>query len=360
MKLKRRYITSGLAIAAAVLTAHLMQRSGGLSTPAGTSQVAGVSAASAAAVSAVSVSTKSPPNEVVLVAARPVEASDAATETLARPGSLPRPPQDVLMPKALPQVGAELQNRMANSSSGSAGLIGKEPPRNEFGLRCEPSLSAIADENAIVQLTLTAPCQAQELITVRHGPLAFNAKLDAMGSYTVGIPALETKAAFSATFADGQNVTTELAVPAAAGFDRVALAFEGESGLQIHALEYGADYGEDGHVWAGNPRDATTAARVGGGYMVSLGDPDLETPMQAEIYTFPQDTKTSDGVIRLSVEAEVTAYNCDSEIAGQTMERAADGTMSSVSLTVEIPACSAIGEYLVLKNLLRDMKIASN
>jgi hypothetical protein len=31
-----------------------------------------------------------------------------------------------------------------------------------------------------------------------------------------------------------------------------------------------------------------------------------------------------------------------------------------VSLTLAIPDCDAIGEYLVLKNLLRDLKVASN
>ena len=48
-------------------------------------------------------------------------------------------------------------------------------------------------------------------------------------------------------------------------------------GLQIHALEFGADYDEEGHVWADRPRDVQDALIAGGGYMTLLGDAFLET-----------------------------------------------------------------------------------
>jgi hypothetical protein len=69
---------------------------------------------------------------------------------------------------------------------------------------------------------------------------------------------------------------------------------------------------------------------------------------------------TRDGTVHVSVEAEVTAFNCATDVSGQTIQRQGDGSMRPVSVTVAMPDCDAIGEFLVLKNLLRDLKIASN
>ena len=64
--------------------------------------------------------------------------------------------------------------------------------------------------------------------------------------------------------------------------------------------------------------------------------------------------------MRVSVEAEVTKANCGREIAAETLQPGADGTMQAVEITLAVPDCSAVGEFLVLKNVLRDLKIASN
>ena len=365
MQKKQRYITAGVTLAAAVTAAHLMQRGSGGPAPEGAAQVAGVSAASAAgAISTPGPASESIPHEIakneVILAAAEVAATPEPMVEIAASDALPRPPRDVLMPTPLPQVGAELQNRMANTVSVVAEPAVEQPRRSEFGLTCGPILSASVGDAAMVALTLTAPCRGQQRVIVRHGDLAFSGRLDRLGTYSADIPALQADANFTVTFPDGESVTADLDVPTADDLRRVALAFQGDAALQIHALEFGADYGDEGHVWAGRPRDVDSAARASGGFLVTLGDASLEVPMLAEVYTFPQDTKTRDGVVRLSVEAEVTAFNCETEVAGQTLERAADGAISVVSMTVAIPECTAIGEFLVLKNLLRDMKIASN
>ena len=100
--------------------------------------------------------------------------------------------------------------------------------------------------------------------------------------------------------------------------------------------------------------------RSGGGFITQLGASSLEGGRIAEVYTFPADPRRRDGVVRLSIETEVTAYNCGKDIAGETIQRQADGKMNSVTVTLAVPDCDAIGEFLVLKNLLQDLKIASN
>jgi hypothetical protein len=64
--------------------------------------------------------------------------------------------------------------------------------------------------------------------------------------------------------------------------------------------------------------------------------------------------------VRVSIEAEVTAENCASDVTGQIMQKPQSGEASIVSLSLAIPDCDAVGEYLVLKNLLRDLKVVSN
>ncbi|NHX28285.1 hypothetical protein HA397_30580, partial [Escherichia coli] len=65
-------------------------------------------------------------------------------------------------------------------------------------------------------------------------------------------------------------------------------------------------------------------------------------------------------VVRLNIEAEVTAANCGRELIGETLQPAADGTLTASEINLSVPGCDAAGEFLVLKNLLRDLKIASN
>jgi hypothetical protein len=122
----------------------------------------------------------------------------------------------------------------------------------------------------------------------------------------------------------------------------------------------GADYGESGHVWAEAPQSVAKALQARGGYITELGNIDHPAARHAEIYSFPTGQIHKSGVVRLSVEAEVTANTCDKEIMAQALQSGVDGGVSIVDLTLSMPACDAIGDFLVLNNLLRDLKIAQN
>lgn len=82
--------------------------------------------------------------------------------------------------------------------------------------------------------------------------------------------------------------------------------------------------------------------------------------MLAEVYTFPSAKSVQDGVVDLSVEAEVTNTNCGLEIEAQTLEMTSNGQMKAHDLTLAVPDCGAIGTFLVLNNLVSDLKVASN
>jgi hypothetical protein len=59
------------------------------------------------------------------------------------------------------------------------------------------------------------------------------------------------------------------------------------------------------------------------------------------------------------VEAAVTGATCGRDLTGKTLmsER---GSAFAADLTLAMPDCGGIGDFLVLKNLATDMKIAAN
>jgi len=80
----------------------------------------------------------------------------------------------------------------------------------------------------------------------------------------------------------------------------------------------------------------------------------------AEVYTFPTGTAAKAGDISLSVEAEVSSSNCGREVNAQALQVSTGQRMKVQEVTLFMPDCEAVGDFLVLKNLLNDLKIASN
>jgi hypothetical protein len=76
-------------------------------------------------------------------------------------------------------------------------------------------------------------------------------------------------------------------IPDLADFDRVALSWRDDLGVELHVMEDGAGWMSEGHVHPSAPRDITAAAN-GLGFMTTLGDPDLSNPMLAQVYTMPR------------------------------------------------------------------------
>jgi len=278
----------------------------------------------------------------------------AATETPALTGRIPTPPAPAPQPRTLPDVPVTLA---ALDDQPITGLPAEEPAP-AFG--CEIDFAAEPMAAAMVELTLSAPCMVNERFTLHHGAMIFTAATDDEGQATIQVPALSETAIFIATFSTGKSAVARAEVDTLKYYDRAVVQWSGPSGPQLHALEYGAGYGGDGHVWAGAPRDLAIAARGAGGFLTRLGDDSLPGARLAEIYTFPSGTAPREGDIRLSLEVEVTKANCGQDIAAQTLQKSAGERMQARELSVAVPDCDAIGDFLVLKNLFHDLNITRN
>ncbi|WP_147109720.1 hypothetical protein [Tateyamaria sp. syn59] len=225
---------------------------------------------------------------------------------------------------------------------------------------CEIVAGAQAGLAATVSLSLAAPCARNERLTVHHNGMMFTETTDANGNLSLIVPALTEQAVFIMAFSDGDGAVAQVAVPDVAQYKRTTLQWRGRAGFELHAREFGADYGQDGHVWSGVDQDIEGMMSGKNGYIMRLGDTDLAEPLIAEVYTYPSGHSIQSGTIDLSVEAQVTLNNCGIEVEAQSLEIQADGGMKSQDLTLAVPGCEAVGSFLVLNNLVADLKVASN
>ncbi|PRY23049.1 hypothetical protein CLV78_105101 [Aliiruegeria haliotis] len=224
---------------------------------------------------------------------------------------------------------------------------------------CLAVASAEPGPDASILLTLSAPCQPHARVEITHGPLAFTEQTDEDGDLSIHMPALSERATFSVQFENGTVVEADTTVPAARSTQTVALQWRGDTGLELHAFEFGATYSQSGHVHARATLSPTVAGLRKGGYMTRLGREDLPGAAIADVYSYPLDLAQG-GAVRISVEAEVTAANCGQEVSAETLQPLLGSGHEVVEVVLAIPTCDAIGDFLVLNNVLRDMKMAAN
>lgn len=275
--------------------------------------------------------------------------AEGAPET---PGELDLSLTNISLTSALPQL--EGPSKPVSPSIAS---------RAEVQLGCEMAAEAVALPGAMVSLQITAPCLRDERVTIHHQGMMFTETLDGLGALDLQVPALARTAVFivdarsrDSAEAEGSGAVSGGAlavvdVPDLDQVDRVVLQWRGNSGFEVHAREFGANYNEEGHLWREAPDH-------GLGQVLMLGDPDQLSPRLVETYSFQRGGETQDGEIEISVEAQVTEINCGREISAQSLRLTA-GRIISRDLVLEMPDCSATGDFLVLNNLVENLKIAA-
>ncbi|GAB5447116.1 hypothetical protein [Gymnodinialimonas sp.] len=227
---------------------------------------------------------------------------------------------------------------------------------SDLGLPCDITVTASALPAAMVALDVMAPCRMDAAVTINHSGLQIDARTDALGLLTLDIPAFETPAFFSVAFADGVEETVLVGLPDLYDFDRIGLNWQGDMGLELHAMEFGAAFGDQGHVWHEAPATAEAAISGNGGFLTMI-----ETDNSfAHIYTLPRATLREGDSVRLSIDAPVTQTNCTRDVMAWTLRMEAGGPVNVTDLTFTVPSCDAVGDVLVLQNLLDDLRLATN
>ncbi len=213
---------------------------------------------------------------------------------------------------------------------------------------CPVGLTLSALPSAMISVMLTAPCRQGERVVLRQARLAVTDQIGADGSLTVVLPALTVDGTVAVLFADGTGVDQALAMPEAASLRRFGVQWQGADAFLLHAIADGSDFEQPGDVWKRNPGTAQT------GFLTALGNPAVANPLLAKIYTHPRGAMP-----QIVLEAAVLPETCGHDLLGEVLT-AEGGQVQAVDLTLAMPDCSGIGDFLVLKNLASDVKVAAN
>jgi hypothetical protein len=226
-------------------------------------------------------------------------------------------------------------------------------PQPVADLDCTPVLRLAPAAGAMIDVGLSSPCRPSERIVLRHAGLAVTYRTNSVGALTARLPALTDQAVVSVLFAGGTTIEAELALPEAGQIRRFGVQWLGPLAFGINAFENGAGYGGAGHVSAADA-GRPAAGRQDRGFLTLLGDETVDQPMLAEVYTYPDGSRD----VPVLVEAAITAKTCGLELLGETLN-VAGGTVAVSDLSVTMPGCDAAGDFLLLKNLVPDMTLAS-
>lgn len=210
----------------------------------------------------------------------------------------------------------------------------------EHGAECDPVMIAVPADNAMVTLSVDAICAPGSRLTIHHQGMMFTAETDWDGLLSVEVPALAIDAVFIAAFDNGLTAVATTVVPDFPLFHRAVLQWQGDTGVALHAFENGAGYADAGHVFAG-----ATGSSVG--TLVTLGDDQAFAPQLAQVYSVPVQGPSVD----LTVELEITAANCGQDISAQSLDFRPGQNPAAVDLTLTMPACDAVGDYLSLTTM---------
>lgn len=216
---------------------------------------------------------------------------------------------------------------------------------------CPVTLDLAVVPGALLGVTLIAPCAPNARVVLQHEGLSITGVTTVTGALFTSLPALTTTAEVKATLPGGQSISATLEVPQAADFRRFAVQWQGDDAFQVNAYENGAAYGQPGHLSESQPSVASDA----GGFVQVIGDPASAMPLLAQVYTYP----LTAAPVEVVVESAVTAKTCGRELIGETLF-AQGGRVVVTDLTLAMPDCDAIGDFLVLNNLVPDVTLATN
>ena len=216
---------------------------------------------------------------------------------------------------------------------------------------CLPTLDLVPEPDAMIGVTIVAPCHPGERIVLAHEGLTITLASTATGSVFTSIPALVSMGKVTARWADGTETTAIIDIPEAADVNRFAVQFPASDPLSLNAYAEGAEFGGPGHIRPVALSDLPPGAPMGG-TILALGSADVDLPLLAHVYTYSGRERRS-----LTIEAEVTEATCDRELLGETIE-SRNGRTAVQDLTLTMPPCDAIGEFLILNITPEDLTLA--
>lgn len=234
----------------------------------------------------------------------------------------------------------ELEFAKADSANLPSPGEAEEPapaPRAAAAPGCAPDrIAARPEQGGETRIVIDSKCHAGQTFAVLHAGLAFGGSIGADGRGEISLPVLDISGGDRVRFADGAEAPVTLAYNERELnlIHRIAVAWTAPVDLDLHAFEYAAPFGGEGHVWARNPRGFRDVRRPGGGFHLSYPAA-AEGGQSIEVYTFWASRRARAGHMRIALdhasrgETPAGAYCGDGALAapGYTVVRSQLGAV---------------------------------
>ena len=212
---------------------------------------------------------------------------------------------------------------------------------------CTPNVTATPIAAASVTLMIEARCDANARVAILQSDLEVVQSLDADGKAEIQLPLLSQNEEIAVLVGDYEPVFL-LEEPADFGmYARVALHWQDDVAMELHAFEAEATFDSDGHVSPKRMKSVAHALSNNGGFLVQLGDPMLDDARVAQIYTVPAGHNVS-----LTIEVPVTSGNCGRDVVAGVIQTIPGVDPVLSDLIFKMPGCDAVGELIFLPGLI--------
>jgi hypothetical protein len=209
------------------------------------------------------------------------------------------------------------------------------------GPDCTPLLTAHPAIDALIEVSLTAPCHPQERLVISHADLAFSAYTSDNGSFSTYVPAFTVDGRIDLFLGDDIFLQTAAQVTDFDAHIRVALQWMGDAGFALHAYHMGARFGDSGHIHALKPFDA----ELDEAFLISLGEQRGPEPMLAQVYSIPAHLA---GNSRVELALDFSGQDCESEMSAFVLQSGGGAATEVNDVSFSTPDCPSDGGTLVM------------
>jgi hypothetical protein len=208
---------------------------------------------------------------------------------------------------------------------------------------CSPELQLAAIADAMISVSLSAPCNRGERIIVRHTGLAFAARTGADGRANLTIPALKSDAMVAVYLEGSRFALGNVLVPDVADFTRLALIWDAPAEIELRVRD-----GDKVLVGGSAPHVPTTPT------IHEFGLATVQAPVFARVYSAPG---TDLGETEITAELRINPETCGRTLRLEVLY-SRNGLVALTDRQVAVPLCGTAGDILVLKNLAPTSKLA--
>jgi hypothetical protein len=239
---------------------------------------------------------------------------------------------------------ASIPDQIAESLPTLTGLTAIAASSSGGDPACALRLDLAVAPDAIIDLTLSAPCNLGERVVIRHSGLEFTGSIGADGRLIAQVPAMEPDALVAAYVGGSEIVLGKIAVPDVSEFLRVGVHLPAFARFDMRAEEAGQVYVASNHSSGDDPHR-----------IIWLGQGKTEEPLVSQVYSV---ALRDFGRPELTVELRITPETCGRTLAAEIVT-SRSGKVAQTTRDVAVPLCGTAGDILLLKNLLPDLTLVT-